>query len=268
MTVAPDATAPPPMITVAPEATAPLPSITVAPDASQAAPAASQAAPAVSEPTLKKPRKRRGHKARLKTKFSFRDGDVEYAAVPIPRHKNIKAFKQYATKKDYPEEIVQAMGTSSTGDMKPDPKLGAKRILEQMVEKYEVEFMQVAEENGLNLGVMDALSLAAWQEDTGLKDYQMVKSLKHLRHNLKGKVAVPFYHTKKCSEGYVDPKVKQFDHQYEKSGEVVPIPCWYQDVDKMTEALVAEKLTELKVKPKEVKEIDFVFGGDHGKEAF
>ena len=124
MTVAPEATAPPPMITVAPEATAPLPSITVAPDASQAA-------PAVSEPTLKKPRKRRGHKAWLKTKFSFRDGDVEYAAVPIPRHKNIKAFKQYATKKDYPEEIVQSMGTSSTGDMNPDPKLGAKRILEQ-----------------------------------------------------------------------------------------------------------------------------------------
>ena len=96
----------------------------------------------------------------------------------------------------------------------------------------------------------------------------MVVSLKHLRHHLKGKVAVPFYHTKKFSAGYVDPKVKSFDHQYEKSGELVTISCWYQNVCKMTEILVAEKLTELKVKPKEVKEIDFVLGGDHGKEAF
>ena len=70
-----------------------------APDSFQPAPAAS---------TQKKPRKKRGHGAWTKTKFSFRHGDHEYAAVPIPRHKNNKAFKQYVTKKNYPEEIVES----------------------------------------------------------------------------------------------------------------------------------------------------------------
>jgi len=32
--------------------------------------------------------------------------------------------------------------------------------------------------------------------------------------------------------------------------------------------LVGEKLTELKSKPKDVQSIDFILGGDHGKEAF
>ena len=40
----------------------------------------------------------------------------------------------------------------------PDPQLGAKRMLEKMVKKYDVEFMQVAEENSINVGVMDAVS--------------------------------------------------------------------------------------------------------------
>ena len=78
--------------------------------------------------------------------------------------------------------------------MKPDPQLGAKRMLaEQMVKKYEVKCVQVAEENGLNIGVMDVVNLAARQKDMGLKDWQMMKSLKHLRHNLKVKSALLLY---------------------------------------------------------------------------
>ena len=49
----------------------------------------SQPAPAAS--TLEKPRKKRGHGIQTKMKFSFRHGDFEYAAVPIPRQKNNKS---------------------------------------------------------------------------------------------------------------------------------------------------------------------------------
>ena len=96
----------------------------------------------------------------------------------------------------------------------------------------------------------------------------MHRSLKHLRHELGGKVSVPFSHTKKFSEGFVKPKTKKFEHQYDSNGDIVSIECWYQSVTEMTSMLVGEKLTELKVKPKDVQSIDFILGGDHGKEAF
>ena len=96
----------------------------------------------------------------------------------------------------------------------------------------------------------------------------MLVSLKHLRHGLKGTVSVPFLHTKKFSEGHVTTKTKKFDHQYDSNGEIVSVECMYQSVQEMTCIMVASKLTELKLKPADVKSIDFILGGDHGKEAF
>jgi len=188
--------------------------------------------------------------------------------VPIPLHKAHQAYLDYIKKKDYPAEIINEMGKSRNERIAPDPKVGAKRLLHKVAREFPDQYMEVGQEKGLNLGIIDAVSLAAWQEDTGIKDWQMVRSLKHLRHNLKGKVSVPFIHTKKFSEGYVKPKVKKFEHQYEKSGEIVSIECWYQDVDKMSALLIGEKLTELQLKPNDVKSIDFILGGDHGKDAF
>ena len=46
------------------------------------------------------------------------------------------------------------------------------------------------------------------------------------------------------------------------------VQCWYQSVDKMTEVLVSNKLTELEIKLNDVKNVDFILGGGHGKEAF
>ena len=218
--------------------------------------------------TEKTTRKKKGEGTRTATTFSYRINETYYNAVPIPLHKSQQAYLDYVKKKDYPTEIINEMGKSRNRRIAPNPKVGAKRLLHKVAKDFPDEYMEVGQEKGFNLGIIDAVSLAAWQEDTGIKDWQMVRSLKHLRHNLKGKVSVPFIHTKKFSEGYVQPKVKKFEHQYEKSGEIVSIECWYQDVDKMAALLIGDKLTELQLKPTDVKSIDFILGGDHGKDAF
>ena len=67
----------------------------------------------------------------------------------------------------------------------------------------------------------------------------MHRSLKHLRHRLGGKLSVPFSHTKKFSEGFVKPKTKKFEHQYDSNGDIVGIKCWYQSVMEMIRLVVA-----------------------------
>ena len=49
---------------------------------------------------------------------------------------------------------------------------------------------------------------------------------------------------------------------------MVLIEYWYESVDKMTEILVTNKLTKFKVKLQELWSLDFILGGDHGKDAF
>ena len=81
-------------------------------------------------------------------------------------------------------------------------------MLHSLGVNHRYEYEQVGKEIGLSYGVLDGVSLAAWAEDTRLKDWQMIRSLKHLRHGLGGKVAESFIHTKKFTKGYVEPKVK------------------------------------------------------------
>ena len=85
--------------------------------------------------------------------------------------------------------------------------------------------LKLLKKTGLCHGIIDAVGLAAWQEDTGIKDWKMHCSLKHLRHGLGGKVSVPFSHTKKFSEGFVKPKAKNFEHQYNSNRDIVSIEC-------------------------------------------
>ena len=95
------------------------------------------------------------------------------------------------------------------------------------------EYEQVGKETGLSYGVLDSASLAASAEDARLKDWQMIRSLKYLCHGLGGKVAESFIDTKKFTKGYVESKVKKFEHQY-NNGDIATIECMYQNVAEMT----------------------------------
>ena len=101
-----------------------------------------------------------------------------------------------------------------------------------------------------------------------MKDWQMIRSLKHLRFGLGGaKVSVPFLHIKQFSEGYVQPRTKKFKHVYpDKSFEWVKVE--YQPIDEVYPIVVRELMTEKNLTPEQVAHLEFVLGGDHGKEAF
>jgi len=93
-------------------------------------------------------------------------------------------------KKDYiVSKIVQKMRTNS--------------LLKQIVKKHKKEYLEVAFTNtGLCNGIIDAVCLATWKEDTRLKDWQIYRSLKHLRHGLGEKVSVSFLQN---SKGQIGP---------------------------------------------------------------
>ena len=64
--------------------------------------------------------------------------------------------------------------------------------------------------------MLDAIGLAAWKQDANMKDWQMIKSSKHLRFGLgSARVSVPYLHTNQFSWGYLQPRVKKFKHLYE-----------------------------------------------------
>ena len=72
---------------------------------------------------------------------------------------------------------------------------GSNRMLRSLGVNHRNEYEQVGKEIGLSYGVLDSVSLAAWAEDARLKDWQIIRSIKHLRHGLGGKVAESFIHT-------------------------------------------------------------------------
>ena len=83
-----------------------------------------------------------------------------------------------------------------------------------MAKLFGTEYIEVAKEAGLHVsGIIDAVSLAAWIEDAGLKDWQAIRSLKHLCASLGSKVSVAFLEIKKFTEGCTEPKTKKFEHQ-------------------------------------------------------
>ena len=73
--------------------------------------------------------------------------------------------------------------------------------------------------------------------------------------------------TKKCREGYVKPRTKQFHHRYE-DGKLEWIEYEYQPLTQLLPQMISQELTRLKVKPKDVRDICIAIGGDHGIGAF
>jgi hypothetical protein len=212
-------------------------------------------------------RKRQKTKPKKVSVFHFTQGEQLYGAVPIPHHLSEKAFSGYQYHTPYLKEIVHELGKSKSSD-KVLPEVGAKRLLTHLAKLFGTEYVEVAKEAGLHVsGTIDAVSLAAWIEDAGLKDWQAIRSLKHLRASLGSKVSVAFLEIKKFTEGYTEPKTKKFEHQY-PDGSIETITCEYINVAQEYAHVVGEMLNRMKTTPADVLSLDMLLGGDHGKEAF
>lgn len=200
------------------------------------------------------------------TMFEFTQGDRDYNGVTIPTHKNESAFASYQQRKPYVKDIVRLMGTKKHEEIKE--RRGAKRLLNHLAKNFPTEYARVGKKRKLQVnGMLDATALAAWQIDADIRDHQMITSLKHLRCGLDCKVAVPFHKTKAFCQGYVEPKTKEFEHQYkDKTIEIIKVE--YQDVSAMLVITAQEIISENGIKVEDVKEIFFVIGGDHGLGAF
>jgi len=201
------------------------------------------------------------------TTFSYRRGEYIYNAVPIPCHKDENAFVQYHYRKPYIDEIVHALGKSPSDE--GNTSAGAKRLLQRIAIIAPKEYVSVANEVGLNItGKLDAISLGAMKEAVGLRDWQMIKILKHLKHSFGGKdISVPFRTIKQFSEGSITPRVKKFKHQY-KDGTLAWVDCTYASIYEIYTSVVKEMMSEHKIRPIDVVALDVVIGGDHGLNAF
>ncbi len=156
-------------------------------------------------------KKSKKRKKRIPTSFQFTQNEVQYNTVPIPTHKDDKAFNSYIRKKDYPREIINEMGKSRKSKTSPvvcEPEQGARRMITRLAKNHPDVLVMVANEHNLIVnGVLDAVSLAAWIKDTNLKQWQAIKTLKHFRASLGGKIAVPFSKIKQY--GPDDPLIQQ-----------------------------------------------------------
>jgi len=161
--------------------------------------------------------------------------------------------------------IVNEMGKSKVGTC--DPSVGATRLLWVLAHDHQDEFVKVGKEEGLSIGVMNAVELAAMQKDAGLKRWQTITVLKHLRHCFNGKVAVPFKDTELFSDEYVKPITKKFEFEHE-NGDREIILCDYQNVADVLLLVLADIYAEQALSPEDVLRVDFILGGDHGIGAF
>ena len=221
------------------------------------------------------PAKKKAKKEPIPTSFTFTQGSGgnRFSAVPIPvpvhkSSKRDKSYNRYLYHAAYDKEIVEQMGKSK-GKATLDPKLGATRLLKYLAKNHPGEYFEVAKMFGMKaIGKLDAVSLAAWKIDASMKDWQVIKSLKHLRNGLGGAdVSVPFIHIKEFSKGYVEPRTKRFKHVYD-DGAFEWVEVEYQPVDEVLPIVVGELLVEEKADHNEVTHVKFALGGDHGQGAF
>ena len=203
------------------------------------------------------PAKKKAKKEPIPTSFTFTQGSGgnRFSAVPIPVHKSSKrdkSYNRYLYHAAYDKEIVEQMGKSK-GEATLDPKLGATRLLKYLAKNHPGEYFEVAKMFGMKaIGKLDAVSLAAWKIDASMKDWQVIKSLKHLRNGLGGAdVSVPFIHIKEFSKGYVEPRTKRFKHVYD-DGAFEWVEVEYQPVDEVLPIVVGELLVEEKADHNEV----------------
>ena len=201
------------------------------------------------------------------TAFTFCQAETIYTAVPIPRHKDSDddyTFKRYQDTKPYLREIVIELGKSRGSD-KVDLHKGARRLLLMLAKHHPEIFVDVAKEFGLAVKRnMDAVGMAAWIEDAGLKDWQAKLSMKHLRYYFGDDVFDAFTQTKQFSKGFVVPQIGTVKHQY-KDGKKDTITHEYQSFVKLAENGFGAILTTHEAKPSHLVRLDFAQGGDHAQ---
>ena len=93
------------------------------------------------------------------------------AMIIIPQHINDGAFERYIQyNDDYVSQVVVAMSVTSGLEQRPDPKQGAKRLLEYLVKHHTNLFMQIGKDRKHAVSKpMNALELAAMIVDRLLK---------------------------------------------------------------------------------------------------
>ncbi len=128
------------------------------------------------------------------TVFKFRQGNYTVSAVPIPWHKDEQSFQQYHARKPYVKDIVQEMGWSTESSDSISMLQGSTIILTQLAQCSAKEYIEVAKSTGLkDQWKLDAVGLATLKQDAGLKDWQVLRLLKHLRYAFQGhSVSVPY----------------------------------------------------------------------------
>lgn len=188
--------------------------------------------------------------------------------VRIPQHKGNEQYRAAIkrNKTNYFSSLLEAMSQKTGGEYDLDQ--GAERLLIPLARDYPEVFVKVGRKYSLAMiNQMDALGLASMMVDCGLKDYQTKLLLKHWRYALGENVAAPFHLAKKYSEGYIEPQVGEFEHQYE-NGQIELVKWEYQAVDKLFAMGLSEMVRQHHLKPKDVLELYFAVGGDHGRGAF
>jgi len=206
-------------------------------------------------------------KPRFNPPFKFAKGDETYTAVPMVIHKNNDAFARYQYKMPYVKCLIEELGKTK-GEEGINESQGAKRLLKYLATNHKEEYVRVAKRRRLNVnGVIDDVGLAAMQSDARLKNWQLLKVIKHSQANLDTQYAVPFNQTKRFSEGYIKPQTKKFTHQYE-DGKIETVTCEYQDICEIAEQHVGAIIQEDKVQPNDIADVDLAVGGDHGVGAF
>ena len=95
-------------------------------------------------------------------------------------------------------------------------------------------YRDVGKQNNLVISEpMDAVGLAALQQDNNLKDYQVLGVLKHFRYATGSKVAAPFRDSKKLCLGHIKPITGKLNYQFDGKGVPETISWSYQPVDEL-----------------------------------
>lgn len=178
--------------------------------------------------------------------FEMSNGNKDvYVCIPVRKqHMNDKAFTAYQTKYNaHVNEFCKAVGGGTFA-------LGVERLLTYLAHNHPDPYVNCGREFGLSLtGTMDADSLAAMSVDSNLKQWQLLKVLKHVNVAICRKLlSVTVKEMEKMfSKDMVLPVTGKYLHETvndKGTTEVEVISYDYQSLVKVFKYIVAQKIME------------------------
>ena len=119
-----------------------------------------------------------------------------------------------------------------------DHNVGAEKLPSYLAKNHAQKYIKVGKKNGLSVsGKMNDVQLAALMHDTGIKDWQGIRMLQHLRVNLNADISCAFMETTKFREDHVKPRTKTFHHRFE-DGKLEWIECEYHPITQLLPQMV------------------------------